>query len=127
MIDSATFSPGLYRHRALVDDHAITGEHAGDFARDLLDVTEVDTAVGILRSWHGNENHLRVIDPVLNAAAEAQPLGGNVAMHDLFQAGFVNRHLALLERFDFAGVVIDADDIMTDVGETGARDEADVT
>jgi hypothetical protein len=48
-------------------------------------------------------------------------------MHDFLEAGFVDRNFASLERFDFPRVVIDADDIVTDIGETGARDEANIT
>ena len=46
------------------------------------------------RSRHGDENDLRVIDAFLNAAAETQPLGGDIAVNQFFQAGLVDRHLA---------------------------------
>ena len=48
-------------------------------------------------------------------------------MDDFFEAGLVDRDLALPERLDFALVVIDADDVVADVGEAGAGDEADIT
>ncbi len=118
---------GLHRHGALVDDDAIVRQHAGDLARDFLDETQIDAAIGVLRRGHGDENDLPVSDAFLDAVGEAEPLGGDVAMHDLFQAGLVDRHLAALERFDFARVVIDADDVVADFGETSAGDEADIT
>ena len=41
--------------------------------------------------------------------------------------GFVDRHLACLERLDFSRVVIHADDVVADVGKAGAGDETDIT
>ena len=56
-----------------------------------------------------------------------KPMGGNVAMDDFFQARLVDRNLAGLKRLDLARVVIDADDVVADIGKTGAGDETDVT
>jgi hypothetical protein len=52
---------------------------------------------------------------------------GNVAMHDFLETGFVDRNLAGLERIHFPRIVIDADNIVTHVSKTGARDEANIT
>ena len=48
-------------------------------------------------------------------------------MNEFFEARLVDRHLARLERFDFARIVIDADDVVADVGKAGAGDETDIT
>ena len=48
-------------------------------------------------------------------------------MNYFFESGFINRHLAGLQLFDLLRVVIDASDVMANVGETGAGDEANVT
>jgi hypothetical protein len=48
-------------------------------------------------------------------------------MDDFFQARFVNGHFAGLQLPDLLEVVIDADHVMADVGETGACNEANVT
>ena len=127
MIESRDLFAGLHRHRALVDDDAITGQNAGDLARDLFDEAEIDAAIRLLRSRHGDEDDLRVIDAILDAAGEAQPLRGDIAVNDFLEARLVDRHLAGLERFDFARIVIDADDVVADVGEASARDETDIT
>jgi hypothetical protein len=44
-----------------------------------------------------------------------------------FQSRFVDRDLAGFELSDFFGVVIDTNDMMTDVSETGARHQTDVS
>ena len=89
------FFAGFHRHGALIDDDAIIGQDAGDFARDFFDETEIDAAVGLLRRRHGDEDDLRVVDAFLDAAGEAQALRGNIAMDDFFQARLVDRHFAL--------------------------------
>ncbi len=43
-----------------------------------------------------------------------------------FQAGFVNRNAAGLKQLDLRRVVIHANDLMADLGETGAGDQTDV-
>src|SRR6266576_675903 len=84
------FFTGFYRHRALIDDHAIISEDAGDLARDFFDEAQVDAAVALRWSRHRNENDLRVIDAFFNTIAEAQPMGGDVAVNQFFQTGFVD-------------------------------------
>ena len=51
----------------------------------------------------------------------------DVAVNDFFQSRFVDRYLAGFELFHFFGVVIDANDMMADVSETGACHQADVS
>ena len=55
-----------------------------------------------------------------------ESLRGDIAVNYFLQSRFVDRYLAGFELFHFPGVVIDANDMMTDVGETGARHQADV-
>ena len=79
-----------------------------------------------MRRGHGDEDDLRVIDAVLDAAGEAQALRGDVAIDDFLEARLVDRDLAGLERLDFARVVIDADDVVADFREARAGDETDI-
>ncbi len=67
-----------------------------------------------------------MIDAVLDGIGEAQALGGDVAVDEFFEAGLVDRDFAGVEHVHFALVVIHADDVVADFGETSARDEADV-
>ena len=52
-----------------------------------------------------------MIDAVLDGVGEAQALGGDVAMHEVFEAGLVDGDFAGLEGIDFALVVIDANNV----------------
>ena len=68
----AHFLAGLHRDRALVHDHAITGQHAGDFARHLFDVAEINLAAArLLRGRDGNYRwFLSRALPIRNDAGE---------------------------------------------------------
>ena len=55
---------------------------------------------GLLRRRHGDEDDLRIVDAFLDAAGEPQPMRGNIAVNDFFEARLVDRHLAGLQRFD---------------------------
>src|SRR6185503_12826690 len=90
------FFPGFYRHRAFINDDAIIGQNAGDFARDFFDEAKIDMSTRLLWSRHGDENNLRVIDRFLDAAGKSQAMRGNVAMNYFLQARFVDWNLASL-------------------------------
>jgi hypothetical protein len=48
-------------------------------------------------------------------------------MNYFFKPRFINWYLARLQLLDFLRVVIDANDVMSDIGETGTCDQADIT
>jgi len=81
----------------------------------------------LLRSGNGDEDNLRVIHADLNAAGKTQPARGDIAVNYFFKSRFINWHLAGLQLFDLLRVVIDANDVVPNIGETGAGHEADVT
>jgi len=47
-------------------------------------------------------------------------------VNDFLKSGFVDGHLARLERFYFSRIVVHADDVMAHVGEARSGDEADI-
>jgi hypothetical protein len=50
---------------------------------------------------------------------EMQPAGFHVLGHKIVQPRLVDRHLAALERRDLAFVLIDAGDVVAEVGKAG--------
>jgi hypothetical protein len=44
-----------------------------------------------------------------------------------FQSRLIDRYFAGLKLFHFFGVIIDANDMVPDISETGARHQADVS
>ena len=78
-------------------------------------------------SRHGDKDNLRILHALLDAAGETQPVRRNIAVDYFFKPRFIDWHFAGLELLYFLRVVIDANDIMSDIGETGARHQADIT
>src|SRR5438552_14001231 len=52
---------------------------------------------------------------------------GDIAMDDLLETRLVDRHLAGSQGFNLAHVVVDADNVVADIGEAGTCDKTDVT
>ena len=117
---------GLDGDGALVHDDFVTGHGGGDVARDVLDEAQVHRTVRLRRRGHGDENHVGFLDALGGAVGEFKPPGGGVFLDEFIEAGFVNRDAAGLEQFDLRRVVVHANDLMADLGETGSRDQADV-
>jgi hypothetical protein len=55
-----------------------------------------------------------------------QPPFLDIAIDDLVEARLVDRDLSLLQSLDFLFVDVDADDIVAEVGEARAGNQADV-
>ena len=117
---------GLHGHCGLVHDHAVAelrGQALGDLAGDLFDEGKVHGAVGLWRGRHGDEDHLAIADAFFGGGGELQAAGGHVGLHEFFQAGFEDGHLAFEEGFDLFGIVVHAGHFMTDFGEAGSGGE----
>ena len=101
-------------------------QNPGDLAGHALDVGEVHAAIGLRRSRHRDEDDLRVIEPVFDGIREAQPLGRDVAMHEILKPRLIDRDLPRLEHIHLALVIIDTNDVVPDLGKTSARNKADI-
>ena len=99
----------------------------GDLSGDLFHEGEIDAAIGLGRGGDGDEEDFAMIDALLGAGGEAEALGGDVFLHEGFQAGLINGDLAGEEGLDLAGIIVHADDVMADFGEAGACGESDIT
>src|SRR5438105_9078740 len=94
------FLARFYRNGAFVDKYPVIGQHPGNFARHFLNKTEIDAAVMLRWGRDGDEDDLRILDPFLDAAAKAQPLGRDITMDELFEAGLVNWNFACAQTFN---------------------------
>ena len=94
----------------------------GDLAGDALDEAEIDAAVGLGRRGNGDEDDFRSGDGIADRGGEGEASGGDVLFDEVFEAGFIDGDLAILEGVDFFEIVIDADDGVTDFSEAGACD-----
>jgi hypothetical protein len=68
----------------------------------------------------GDEDRVGAVDRLGELGGEAQPAAFDVARHELVEPRLVDWHHALLERVDLGGVLVDADDVMAEIGKAGA-------
>ena len=76
------------------------------------------------RSADGHERELGAVEGLGNVEREPDPLG--VASEELLEAGLVDRHTARAELLDPLRKDVTDDDLVAQVGEARAGDEADV-
>ncbi|EQD56852.1 hypothetical protein B2A_05078 [mine drainage metagenome] len=89
-------------------------------------VTQIGTAVLIRWRANGNEQCLAVHDASAGIGGETQQTRGVVALHHRRQTRLEDRQHALLQRGDLVGVNIHAQNMITHLGQTGARDQANI-
>ena len=61
-----------------------------------------------------------------SSVAKLKPPGLHVGGDQIVEARLVDRHLAALQRRDLAGVLVDAGDVMAEIGKAGPGNEADI-
>ncbi len=57
------------------------------------------------------------------AVGEGEPVLPHIVHDELGEARLVNGHFARLQRRDAIGIVVDATDLVTEIGKTSARDK----
>src|SRR5262249_30779353 len=118
---------GFDRNRALIDDDTIIGQDIGDFTRDLFDKAEIDISIWLRRSGDRYENDLGLVYSFTNAAAKMQSVGRHIAVNDFLKPWFVDRNSSGFKRFDFRLIVIDANDVVADVGKAYPGNQPHIT
>ena len=118
---------GLDRHGAFIDDDLVGGHGSGDLTGDLFDETEVNGPIRQGWSGDGDEDNVGFADAFSGAGGEAKAPRSHVLFDELFEAGFVDGDPPFSEEIHFGGVVIHADDVVSDLGEASARNQTDVT
>ena len=71
------------------------------------------------RRADGDEDRLRPAPGLFQAGCERQPARGLIGERQFAQTRLVDRNAALSQTCDFALVDLDADDLMTKIGQTG--------
>src|SRR5439155_13325786 len=83
-------------------------------------------AISLGRRPDRDENRAARADRFRQVGAELQPPLADVAIDDLVEARLVDRDFSLLQRLDFFCVDVDADDIVAEISEACAGNQADV-
>ncbi|MDF9864737.1 hypothetical protein M2437_003719 [Methylorubrum pseudosasae] len=125
--DALDLVAGADGHGRFGDDHGVAGQRLGDLAGCGIDVGQVGKAVAAAgRGADGDEHGLRLRHGGLEVGGEGEAFGPHILGDESVEAGLVDRHAALVEGGDFAGIFVDADDLVAEIGEAGARHEADI-
>ena len=119
---------GTDRHGRFGDDDGESRQVSGDFAGGRIDVREIGEAVApARRRTHSDEDYISCGDRGSEIRGERQSPSRHIAGDQLGEARLVNRHLATLECRDAIFVLIDAVDLMSEIGETRPRYQPDIT
>jgi hypothetical protein len=68
-----------------------------------------------------------MLNAIFDAGSKAQPARGNVAMNHFLQAGLVDRYMTIPQGVDLSMVVVNADNIMADIGEASTSHQTDIS
>src|SRR5471030_3525680 len=73
-----------------------------------------------------DEHRVAFGDRIGEIEAELEPARLRIVAHQLIEAGLVDRDLALLQAGDLVGILVDADDVVAELGKARARNQADI-
>ncbi len=99
----------------------------GDLAANLPDARQIGAAVISLGSSYGDEHDLGLGDALGQVGRERQATVALVAMHQLAEARFVNRHFALFQPLDLGRNFVNANDIVAAFGQARSLNQAHVS
>jgi hypothetical protein len=78
------------------------------------------------RRADGDEHRIGLAHRAAEIGGESEAPGSDIVDHHAIEAGFVDRHLALAQAGDLGGFLVDADDVMAELGEAGAGHQPDI-
>jgi hypothetical protein len=117
---------GIDGHGAFFHDDRVTADGAGNFSHYGFYVREVGGAGIALRSAHGDEDGLALLDGTGEIAGELDP-AIEMFGKQLGQVLLEDGNATFAESFDPGFVIIHANDAMADLGKANCRDKADVS
>ena len=78
------------------------------------------------RGPHGDKNCVTVFYRIAQIGRKGQPFRINIAFDQIGEPRLENRHDILVEVRYFVFIFVDANHIMAEISETGARNEANI-
>ena len=92
-----------------------------------MNKAQVGEAVAAARGRTNRDEHrVGCGDRAGELGREFQPAGARIVGHQLIEAGLVNRHFAARQSRDLRLVLVDANDLMAEIGKTRAGNKADI-
>ena len=108
-------------------DHGGALQRACHLLHRRINISQVRVPVAApRRGANRDEDGFGILYPRGEVAGEGQTARGDIFPHQLFQAWLEDRHTAVFQLSQLAGVGFDHSDLGAEFRETGARDEADI-
>src|SRR5262249_7644753 len=117
---------GADGHRRFVDDDRVSVHGAPDRACNRFDSAQIGPAVDFWRCADRDEDDDRFPDGRREIRGEREAPVADIARHHLLQTRLVDGHVPRLEGGDLVSDVVNAHDLVSEIGEDGAGYETDV-
>ena len=110
------------------DGGKIASLRRGDFARGGVDVAQIGVAVAAPRRRADRDEHrIGLGYGSGKIGREIQPPGFAIGRDQRIEAGFENRDFATAQACDLAAILVDAGDLMAEIGKAGAGHQPHIT
>ena len=112
------FPVGTNGDRRLGDDDRVTLQRPSDLLGSRKNKGQICVAVTPPgRRSNTDEDGVRCSNCGREVLGEGEASCGHIAQQQVMKTRFINRYLALSEPLDLAGILVDADNFVTEVGE----------
>ncbi len=125
--DALDLVAGPNRNGRLDNDHGEILDDFGDRARGVVHIVHVGGA-DFGQRWRsdGDEDRLRAASGLLETGREDKALRAPVGQHQFAETRFVDWHAAGAKAGDLVFIRVDADDLVSEIGQTGCGHQSDV-
>ena len=124
--DLANPLTGVNGNGAFLNDDFIVVDRACDFASHRFDKRKISFSALGGRSSDGDKNSRAGVDGCAQIIGKSEALSA-MTVQKFRKKIFMNGDLPVFERRKFALIVVDQYDVMTQIGEAGARDQSHVS
>ena len=97
------------------------------FTSDFQYIAQICSPILILWSTNSDKHKFCLSQTLRQLCRKMQSTGSHVALNQLRKAGFIDRHLSIVQCLDFLFIDIDTSHIYTHLRETGSRNEPYIT
>ena len=125
--DSLDLVSSTDRHGRFGHHDRFVFQRLAHLARDGMDERKVGMPIAAA-AWRSDcdKDRARTADAFGKVGGERQPAGLHIGFDQRVEPRLVDRHHALPKALDLGRVLVDADHVMPEIGETGAGDKANV-
>src|ERR1700733_12691309 len=125
--DAFNLVAGADRHGRFGDHHGGGRQQRRDLAYRLIDKAQIGMAVTAAR-WRADCNKYRVgLADSGCIGSEVKPFLPDIRFNQIGKTRLEDWNFTAIERRDFLRILVDADDVMAEIGKAGSRDEPHIT